>query len=200
MAIRIYRFAIFSIFVTQIFFLSATFAQKKTNQGKAKASTQTRTWIPLAKDKIHDPEGPAINILQEPAEGLKMLPPDASMVGNKVNWPMAIEKGYIKPRTSIIDPDYEMEVLDLDIIFPETREMPMVLFPHKKHTVWLDCENCHDEIFIMEKGANPVNMYEVLMGNYCGRCHGGVAFPLTECLRCHSVPRRDVSVPHRFEE
>ena len=41
----------------------------------------------------------------------------------------------------------------------------------------------------MQAGVNPVNMFAVLQGEYCGRCHGAVAFPLTECLRCHSVAR-----------
>jgi hypothetical protein len=29
----------------------------------------------------------------------------------------------------------------------------------------------------------------VLSGEKCGLCHGAVAFPLTECNRCHSVQR-----------
>ncbi len=155
------------------------------------------TWVPLAKDKIHDPEGPAIKILQEPSAGLNMLPLDPSKVGNKVDWLKALAEGSINPLVSIYEDDMEMEVLDLDIMFPKTLEMPMVLFPHKKHTVWLDCENCHDSIFKMKKGGNPVDMYKILNGEFCGKCHGAVAFPLTECLRCHSVARKNASVTHK---
>jgi c(7)-type cytochrome triheme protein len=67
-----------------------------------------------------------------------------------------------------------------------------VLFPHRPHTEWLDCENCHDKLFKKKAGETPINMFQVLQGEYCGRCHGAVAFPLTECRRCHSVPRQGV--------
>lgn len=155
-----------------------------------------REWDTIPKDGIHDPESPAANILQPPEEALSAMPPDPENAGNKVNWPKAIENGYITPKTSR-DNKYKMEVLDLDIMFKETREMPMVLFPHIKHTVWLDCSNCHDEIFKAKAGATPVNMLTILMGEHCGRCHGAVAFPLTQCLRCHSVPREGETVRHR---
>ena len=78
----------------------------------------------------------------------------------------------------------------MDIIMEKTGEMPLVLFPHRPHTEWLDCNNCHDKIFIKKVDANPINMLAILSGNYCGQCHGAVAFPLTECNRCHSVIRR----------
>jgi c(7)-type cytochrome triheme protein len=38
----------------------------------------------------------------------------------------------------------------------------------------------------MKQGANPVSMDRIIRGEYCGRCHGVVAFPFTDCLRCHS--------------
>ena len=76
-----------------------------------------------------------------------------------------------------------------------TAGMPMVLFPHRAHTEWLDCENCHDKIFKAKQGANPVNMFAILQGEYCGQCHGAVSFPLTQCYRCHSVPRASAPAP-----
>ena len=93
------------------------------------------------------------------------------------------------PRTNIF-PDARIEVLDLELIMDQTLQMPMVRFPHKAHTQWLDCANCHDKIFKKKAGGNPVNMFAILSGAYCGRCHGAVAFPLTECRRCHSQARR----------
>jgi len=146
-----------------------------------------QTWKPLKEDGLHDPENSSIEILQEPSEALLQLPPDTT--GNMVSWVKALREGYIKPRTNIF-PETKIEVLDTDIIMENTGEMPMVRFPHKPHTEWLDCKNCHDIIFKEKVGANPINMFAILSGEYCGRCHGAVSFPLTECLRCHSVPRK----------
>ena len=145
-----------------------------------------RSWAPLARDGLHDPESPAMGILQEPAAALGPLPPD--YVGNQVRWVHALRDGHITPRTNIF-PDTEIQILDKDIFMTETAGMPIVRFPHRPHTEWLDCANCHDHMFKRQAGATPVNMFAILQGEYCGRCHGAVAFPLTECSRCHSVPR-----------
>lgn len=146
-------------------------------------------WKSLREDQLHDPQSQAIELLQEPAEALSILPPDTA--GNQVRWVKALEDGYISPRTNIL-PDTDVQILDLDVLMKRTAEMPMVLFPHKPHTQWLDCANCHDKIFKAKAGATPVNMFQILQGNYCGQCHGAVAFPLTECKRCHSVPRKNM--------
>lgn len=144
--------------------------------------------VPLVKDALHDPANPGIKLLQEPQEALSKMPLD--VVGNKVRWVQALEQGDIAPRTNIL-PDTKIRVLNLDIIMPRTGEMPMVLFPHKQHTEWLDCTNCHEHLFKYKAGATKeVNMFEVLQGEYCGLCHGAVSFPLTECKRCHSVVRK----------
>ena len=142
------------------------------------------SWKPLAGDGIHDIDNPAISLLQEPAEALSVLPMDTA--GNQVRWVRALEEGYIQPRTNIF-PETKIEVLDLDIIMPRTGSAKYVRFPHRAHTEWLDCSNCHDAIFAAKAGATPVTMLQILAGEYCGRCHGAVAFPLTECDRCHSV-------------
>lgn len=142
-------------------------------------------WVPLSKDGLHDPESLAIGLLQEPAKALSSLPPDS--VGNKVNWVRALEGGFIDPRTNLYESTAVM-MLDLDIIMSDTGAVPMVRFPHDVHTAWLDCSNCHNKMFAMKAGATPVNMFSILQGRYCGRCHGAVSFPLTECNRCHSVP------------
>jgi c(7)-type cytochrome triheme protein len=144
--------------------------------------------LPLNNDGVHDPAGPAIKLLQEPSEALSKLPPD--VVGNQVRWVKALEQGLITPRANIL-PDTTIRVLDLDVILPRTAEMPMVRFPHKQHTEWLDCSNCHEKLFKSKAGATTaLNMFQILQGEYCGLCHGAVAFPLTECKRCHSVERK----------
>ena len=148
-----------------------------------------RVWKPLAEDGLHDPGNPALAELQQPNDAMADFPKDFATIGNQVDWVRALEQGVIVPRTNIF-PDTHIEVLDLDIIMDQTSQMPMVRFPHKAHTQWLDCVNCHDQFFTKKAGGNPVNMFAILAGEYCGRCHGAVAFPLTECRRCHSVARR----------
>jgi len=160
-------------------------AQEEKEPG-APPEVLSAPWKPLAYDGLHDPLNPSLSLLQEPREALSALPP--AMEGNKVDWVAALREGYINPRTNIY-PETKIRVIDLDILMEDTAGMPMVLFPHRAHTEWLDCENCHDKIFLPKKNANPVNMYEILQGNYCGQCHGAVSFPLTQCQRCHSVPR-----------
>jgi c(7)-type cytochrome triheme protein len=146
-----------------------------------------QTWKPLVDDGLHDPQSPAIELLQEPAEALILLPPDTT--GNMVAWVEALRDKYIEPRTNLYSTTI-VKILDMDIILEKTGEMPLVRFPHLTHTEWLDCDNCHDSIFKEKVGANPINMFAILNGEYCGRCHGAVSFPLTECLRCHSVARK----------
>lgn len=143
-------------------------------------------WQPVARDGLHDPNEPGTGKLQNPAEALAGLPPD--VVGNKVDWNKALLGGHIAPRDNV-HPGTVTQVLDLDVIMRRTGEMPMVRFPHKPHSLWLDCGNCHDKLFATKAGASKVNMMQILSGQKCGLCHGAVAFPLTECQRCHTVPR-----------
>lgn len=142
----------------------------------------------LSKDGVHDTKNPGIKMLQEPREGLGKLPKD--QVGNRVNWIKSLREGYIEPRTNIL-PGTPIRVLNLDVLLKNTGEMPMVLFPHRQHTEWLDCNNCHEHLFKYKTGTTKgLNMFAILQGEFCGQCHGAVAFPLTECNRCHSVARK----------
>jgi c(7)-type cytochrome triheme protein len=143
-------------------------------------------WKPLAQDGVHDPASPAIGVLQEPAEALASLPPDHA--GNQVLWMKALDEGHINPRTNIL-PETKVNLRETDVLLKNTGEMPMVRFPHRQHTAWLDCKNCHDHLFEQKAGATKLNMFTILQGEKCGLCHGAVSFPLTECLRCHSVAR-----------
>ena len=153
-------------------------------------------WTPLAKDGLHDmkslvdPASPTTQLLQEPGEGLAGLPSAAS--GNLVNWVKALAQGAIIPRRAKTAPAAGLEgeelVMDMDIMMNLNGSMPRVRFPHRAHTMWLACANCHSAIFVPKKGANAISMERILMGEQCGICHGAVAFPPTECARCHSVP------------
>ncbi|MCM2326789.1 MAG: hypothetical protein NDI88_02765 [Lysobacter sp.] len=152
----------------------------------ASAQPDARRWLPLAKDGLHDPRSPATGQLQEPRQALSVLAPDTA--GNQVRWVEALERGQIAPRSSI-NPGTEVRLREDDILLNLNGGTPIVRFPHRAHTLWLDCSNCHEEVFVSKTGANKLDMRKMLLGQQCGLCHGAVAFPLTECGRCHSVPR-----------
>jgi len=141
-------------------------------------------WRPLQDDGLHDVDNSSIDLLQQPEEALQVLPHNAA--GNKVNWVTAIRDGSIRPRSGV-DSNEPATILDLDVLMTNTATTPYVVFPHIAHTEWMDCEVCHEELFKSEVGANAINMGHILDGGQCGRCHGAVAFPLTECSRCHAV-------------
>lgn len=145
-------------------------------------------WVPLAKDRVHDPRSPSLIELQEPSEGLSELPSHIS--GNRVLWGKALGQGAISPRRSIRPFNEEPEVLDLDVMMDLLGSMDIVRFPHKIHTQWLKCNNCHEELFKSKIGTNNITMSNILKGEQCGLCHGSVAFPLTQCQLCHSVGRQ----------
>jgi c(7)-type cytochrome triheme protein len=144
--------------------------------------------VPLAEDGIHDPTNQAVvKVLQEPVEAMADFPRDDKGI---IDWVRVLEEGYIDPRQSLTGEE-EMYTADFDIIFTNTGSMPNVRFPHKPHTEWLTCANCHPAIFLPQKGGNPITMSAIIQGKYCGVCHGKVAFPPTmNCGRCHSVPRK----------
>lgn len=140
--------------------------------------------LPPAEDGIHDPANDGTMVLLPPQQGMAGLPP--SPAGNRVNWVEAINNKSINPRYDRNDPTAEPIVMDLNIVREVKGSMPDVVYPHKQHTQWLDCSNCHPAIFIPQKGANQISMAAILLGQKCGVCHGKVAFPVAECRRCHS--------------
>ena len=145
--------------------------------------------LPPAEDGYHDPEGEGVAYLQPPKEAFKDLVP--SNVGNHVDWVKSLETGKINPRFDRLDPKAKPIVMDLNIVREVKGSMPDVVYPHKQHTEWLDCSNCHPAIFVPQKGANQISMAAILMGQKCGVCHGKVAFPITAktCRKCHSRPK-----------
>ena len=143
--------------------------------------------VPLAEDGIRDPTNPAISVFQEPVEAMGSFPRDDKGL---TDWVQALDQGLIDPRKGL-NGEEQMFPVDFDVIFKNTGSMPNVRFPHRQHTEWLTCANCHPLIFLPQKGANPVSMAAIIQGNYCGVCHGKVAFaPTMNCGRCHSVPRQ----------
>jgi len=143
-------------------------------------------WRSIGGDGIHERRGGAVGLLQEPRAAFRTLPRANS--GNLVDWVAALDTGTIRPR-SRVGIAGEMEVLDLDIRFSDTKNMPYVTFPHRAHTQWLSCSNCHDWLFKAKTGSSDISMGQIARGQACGLCHGKVAFPPTECFRCHNGPR-----------
>jgi c(7)-type cytochrome triheme protein len=147
-----------------------------------------QNWQPLENDGLRDPASPALKLLQQPAAALSTLPPDTA--GNRVRWVKALDDGHINPRTNL-RAETKVQTYDKDVLLDLNGSMPVVRFPHRVHTLWLDCSNCHDHIFKKQRGATKISMFNILQGEQCGLCHGAVAFPLTECSRCHSTSRKD---------
>ena len=118
----------------------------------------------------------------------KELPKDAT---GGVDWAKALGDNRISPRPSLVAgaPDQPPLNLDLELV-PPTNPAFKAVFSHASHTGWLTCTNCHPSIFQMKKGAARMDMAQIMAGQYCGRCHGKVAFQVqTGCARCHPVMR-----------
>jgi len=63
-----------------------------------------------------------------------------------------------------------------------------VMFPHWFHRIRFKCKVCHEDIFIMQRGANDINMMAIMNGEFCGKCHNGlIAWEPLYCDRCHSL-------------
>lgn len=137
------------------------------------------------QNKFYDRANPDYATLQKANESLAGFPVDRQ---GYVDWMKALATGAIKPLADLHGRD-PIQPMDLDVVMKNTKQMPHVLFPHRSHTLWLDCSNCHPAIFEPKAGANPISMGEIFRGRYCGVCHDRVAFiTFFSCDRCHSVP------------
>ncbi|OGQ52762.1 MAG: hypothetical protein A3J24_08525 [Deltaproteobacteria bacterium RIFCSPLOWO2_02_FULL_53_8] len=108
-----------------------------------------------------------------------------------IDWAKIVNDKMIKPRPSLDPAEEEMDPLDMDVLIEAKGDfVDDVIYPHKIHTYWLKCEVCHPQIFIPAQGQNNMTMVGIANGEWCGRCHSKVAFPLTDCRRCHSSPKK----------
>jgi len=112
--------------------------------------------------------------------------------GNKINWEKAEDQGLIKLidyLEGVSTKKAKLKVQQDFAIKSKVEGMPDIIFSHNKHTVWSGCELCHPEIFMgIKKGTTKYSMVDLFEGKYCGVCHDKVAFPQTDCQRCHSTP------------
>jgi len=121
----------------------------------------------------------------------RALPKDA--IGNP-DWDAAVRDGLLDPLPAI-DPGVSGKPpLPLDVLLDPHIAGLEVVFSHETHTYWLSCDSCHPSISVMQAGANPITMEKIYNGEYCGRCHGTVAFAVESgCSRCHEqVPVKAV--------
>lgn len=106
--------------------------------------------------------------------------------GNEIDWTKALNAGLIKPKESLTE---KFQSLRLDRTLTLRAEMsgiPPAVFPHKEHVKWLDCANCHPDIFnIKKKTTAHFSMSRILNNEFCGVCHLRIAFPQNDCKRCH---------------
>ena len=117
-------------------------------------------------------------------EAERLLP----VTGGSPDWAKALADGVIDPRAGI-DPDTpHQQVLPFDVeMVPEAMPAFSATFAHEPHTAILTCASCHPALFTMRAGSNDITMEKIYAGEYCGACHGNVAFDVnTGCGRCHA--------------
>lgn len=107
--------------------------------------------------------------------------------GNRIDWVAALKQGKIKPKMSILDDKYAPVAFAKNLQLEAAwSSVPPVSFPHDAHNQWLDCSNCHPDIFnVKAKTTEHFAMQYILERKFCGVCHWKVAFPLDDCKRCH---------------
>jgi len=110
-----------------------------------------------------------------------------SEFGNEIDWTEAVDKGLIAPRYSIFNP--EEQPYEFDKLLRLEAEWSMISpaeFPHRAHVAWLDCADCHPDVFnVKKKTTKHFEMRFILEGKFCGVCHLSVAFPIDHCKGCH---------------
>ena len=112
--------------------------------------------------------------------------------GDGIDWVASLRNGAVAPQSFLKsqakEPPFERE-LSLEA---EWVKFPPAVFPHKAHTDWLACSNCHPDIFnIKKKTTRHFSMPLILKGEFCGVCHVTVAFPMNDCKRCHPAMTPD---------
>ncbi len=115
-------------------------------------------------------------------------------LGYLIDWEAAEARGLIRPVDILDGISMQRTPLSAQKDFSITSKstwMPDIIFSHRKHALWNGCEVCHPEIFpSTKKGTVKYSMLQISDGQYCGLCHGRVAFPLNDCQQCHIDPVR----------
>lgn len=146
-----------------------------------------------APTEITSPEGgtPEFEKIFDWAQASELLPKNE--VDEEIDWMLALRQGLIKPRAEMTGPgNPEHTLFKFDFFFAGPDPESDAYFPHSSHTEWLTCESCHPKLFPYRElgldgsGSYTISMDRVFEGQYCGKCHGVVAFALDYCNRCHT--------------
>ncbi len=132
-------------------------------------------------DKCHNDD---ISYGKEKFKNLAALP--KTQFGNQIDWVTVFKKALIAPKNTILG-NYNPIPFDKKLYLgTEWGFIPAVTFSHKRHNQWLDCANCHPDIFnIKQWTTKHFSMERNLNSEFCGVCHLNTAFPLDDCKRCH---------------
>lgn len=107
-------------------------------------------------------------------------------LGNGIDWTKALRKGSITPVNYLMIKPSDITYDKTLLLQAEWVNIPPAIFPHKAHVEWLDCNNCHPDIFnIKKKATKHFSMEFNLRGEFCGVCHLNIAFPMNDCKKCH---------------
>jgi len=143
-----------------------------------------------ATTAVEEGERPEIEAILNWEQASELLPKDDI---DEVDWMAALRQGVIKPRAQITGQgNAEAKIFKWDFFFAGPDPESDAFFPHSAHTEWLTCESCHPALFpYRELGLGTsekygISMYRVFEGEFCGKCHGVVAFALDSCGRCHT--------------
>jgi c(7)-type cytochrome triheme protein len=107
--------------------------------------------------------------------------------GNRIDWGLALRTGQIAPRYSLFKAEEKPMAFDKRLVLAaEWNWVPPAIFDHATHVPWLDCSNCHPDIFnIKKKTTKHFSMEYILEKKFCGVCHFSVALPMDDCQACH---------------
>lgn len=169
----------------------------KKKAAKAAMAAAVPPTVTTLAEPVTDKPRPALENLKTWEEILHALPRD---MNGGPDWVKAVREGVIAPRhrlpsDSPLSAPFTLDslvpgtisdtapALELNIEFvPEKSNFYKVIFPHSGHTLWLNCSSCHPGI-VAQRGSG---MRKIFAGEYCGKCHGKVAFaPMNSCARCH---------------
>jgi len=111
--------------------------------------------------------------------------------GDGIDWNRAIKEKIIAPRKTLSSDSVANSMplpvhLEQPLYWTTTVPNIYVRFPHTEHIQWLNCSNCHPDLFsIKQTGTVEFNKESNLYGQFCGTCHMTVALPMNGCSRCH---------------
>lgn len=170
-------------------FLDLPVATPRPPRSSTPVAAASRAVAPLASEAPLDLPPPLLETSLVPDSILRWLPRDHA--GN-ADWVMALRQGLYRPRATIeMLPAHEVDPnaspFAFDFYFPNDAPDSLMdaSFPHSVHTAIIECRQCHGPV--MRYKNNKIDMAAILGGDFCGKCHGKVAFsPLNACERCHT--------------